>query len=215
MTTKKTRASHGRRPVPSLTAKEWPEAVELVHTMSGPGEKRPPGDCELSDNLFTFVFQTCQILPQPSYFSALAKCGVWFKGYADPKEYPAPLAEYVGWKRPQPQQCFYNSLMAVLIGPAAEVGLSYFEGYTMIPGVGLPIEHAWLGTDAGGVAVDLTLPMVERKKERVSEIRAGTVYCGVKIPSGLLHRQTVAEEIAAPRLPDWLTAAVDYVKGLE
>jgi len=216
MTPNAKRASHGRRPVPSLAAKEWPEARELVRTMSGAAVKEYPAGCEVAAFLFDFLTKCAQVMPRPNYFTTLERCGVWFRGYTHPREYPEPLAAYVSHRKPRPQQCYYNSTMALLLGPAEELGLSYFEGWMCLPRLNVPIEHAWLGTDAGGVAVDLTLPTVDRDgDEQAAEMRAGTVYCGMRVPPGFLNRLTVTEALARPRLGDWIAAAVDYVKGLE
>jgi hypothetical protein len=111
---------------------------------------------------------------------------------------------------------FEDREFAVISGPARdEAGLDYYEGFVAFSACPVPIEHAWLGTEAGGVAFDLTLPINDAEECRdFSNFRSGAVYCGVKIPAGFLARVTIADECTGPRLSQWLTVAVDSVRGL-
>lgn len=148
----------------------------------------------------------------PTYHGTLARAGVWFTGYLDPDAWPDRLRTWARTARPEAQQCFYNSFKLVALGPAAELGLRYFEGQVFLPSVGFGIEHAWLGAACGGPAVDLTLPVVDARHgqaERGKLNRAGAVYRGVEVPGSFVTRATVADRIAAPRLPQWIAAVLE------
>lgn len=214
MTTKRKRGSHGRRPRVSLNPAERTEARELFNAMSGGAIRQPPEGATAA--LLADVFAlSVKLQPGLSYYSALQSCGVWFTGYHEPENWPDPLKRWARIRRPQKQQCFHNSTLAVISGPASdEAGLDYYEGFVAFPACPVPIEHAWLGTAAGGVAVDLTLPINDAEECRdFTNFRAGAVYCGVKIPAGFLARMTIADECTGPRLSQWLAVAVDSVRG--
>ena len=211
---KRERGSHGRRPRVSLNPKDRAEALNLVRTMSGGTTSKPPDGPTAA--FLADMFAACvKLQPGPSYYSALWTCGVWFTGYHEPENWPDPLKHWARIRRPEARQCFHNSAMAVISGPANdEAGLDYYEGFVAFPACPVPIEHAWLGTAAGGVAVDLTLPVNDAEECRdFSNFRAGAVYCGVKIPAGFLARFTIADECTGPRLSQWLAVAVDSARG--
>lgn len=149
-----------------------------------------------------------------SIYGAYLRAGTWFTGYHEPHEWPAPLVGYTNVKPPLVRMCFYNSMMAGVVGPARELGLSYFEGVVYLPAFPFPIEHAWLGTESGGTAVDLTFPAADRSELSADPtFRTGAVYCGLAIPWGFLTRLTVADEHVRPRLADWLATAVAHCEG--
>lgn len=151
-----------------------------------------------------------------SYYGALYRAGVWFVGYSKPEEWPRPVCEYAQRMQPKACQCYHNSALAVMVGPADELGLMYFEGVVSLPSCPFPIEHAWLGTVAGGVAVDLTFPAADADEQSANpKFREGAVYCGIPIPSSFIRRITIRERYSRPRLGDWLTAAVDSAGGSE
>jgi hypothetical protein len=182
----------------------------------------PPAG-ELAERMADEFTQFVQVMEagapgRPSVYAAYLRAGAWFAGYHEPDDWPDDLKGYAARRPPQVQQCFYNSLMAGLGGPARELGLSYFEGIVYLPRCPFPIEHAWLGaapaTGPAGVAVDLTFPAADRDdRTKDPNFRKGAVYCGLSVPWGFLARVTVAEEHARPRLAGWLATAIAHCGG--
>jgi hypothetical protein len=200
----------------ALTAAESAAARELAGRLCGAGWSDPPAGHDAAW-LADFLRQTAELVGgragPVNYHTALARAGVWFVGYRSRRDWPAPLRAWSAGNKPQPQQCFYNSVMAAAIGPAETLGLSYFEGQVVLPGVPIPIEHAWLGTPDGGAAVDLTFDAADRTRPNRDTFGAGSVYCGVMIPTSFVTRLTYCEETAAPRLGHWLAAVVESRAG--
>lgn len=75
-------------------------------------------------------------------YDLMLKYGRFFEPSPRPKKY----------QKGERNQCYGNSLDLVV----AHDELSYCEGYVLVSGVPMPMEHGWCVTEEGGV-VDVTL----------------------------------------------------------
>jgi len=87
--------------------------------------------------------------------------GAWLKAEFVHRKGIACIAQPLpaGVRRMPAQQCFRNAFL--LIDRHPDLGLTYCEGYVMLPEIALPIHHAWC-IDAENRVVDPTLRTPEQ-----------------------------------------------------